>query len=94
MEEREEQKGRRVSIDLTPPAAREVDRLRNLTGLTTADVFRHALSLFRIYVDAKQAGREVVILDPKQEGTRSQIELPLLIGNGANRPNGADEAPS
>ena len=75
----ERPKGRRVSIDLTEPATREVDRLRRITGLSTADLFRHALALFRLYVNAKAEGREIAIIDPKQEGYRSQIELPVHV---------------
>ena len=77
-----EAKGRRVSIDLTAPAAAQVDRLRNVTGLTTADIFRHALALFRIYVQVRQSGRELVIIDPQNENVRSQIELPLVVAGG------------
>lgn len=79
----EKSKGRRVSIDLTPPAVKEVDRLRSLTGLTTADLFRHALALLRIYTNAKVAGRELVIIDPKEPDARSQIELPVMISSDA-----------
>ena len=74
-----DQKGRRVTIDLTPAATREVDRLRDVTGLTTADVFRHALSLLRIYVDAKAAGREFELVDRAGEQPNTRIELPLAI---------------
>src|SRR5438876_725186 len=66
----QEMKGRRVTIDLTPAAASELDRLRNLTGQTTADVFRYALSLFRIYVDAKQRGHELEIVDAAAAASR------------------------
>ncbi len=75
----ERAKGRRVSIDLTPPAVQEVDRLRDLTGLTTADIFRHALALFRLYINAKAHGRELIIVDPQDTGFRSQIELPVIV---------------
>lgn len=37
----------RVTIDLTDAAAAEVKRLCDKTGLSTADLFRNALSLFR-----------------------------------------------
>ena len=72
-------KGRRVTIDLTPAAAGEVDRLRKITGLTTADVFRHSLSLFRIYVDAKARNQELQIVDPTGSNRDVRIELPLEI---------------
>lgn len=72
-------KGRRVTIDLTPTAAAEVTRLRDVTGLTTADVFRHALSLFRIYVDAKTSGQEFEVVDGAGTKPTTRIELPLAI---------------
>jgi hypothetical protein len=72
-------KGRRVTIDLTTAAASEVDRLRVITGLTTADIFRYALSLFRIYVDAKQRGHESVIVDPSGNSRDVRIELPVPV---------------
>ncbi len=74
-----EAKGRRVTIDLTPAATREVDRLRELTGLTTADIFRHAMTLFRIYVDAKGRGEELYIVDPTQEKAHTRLELPISL---------------
>ena len=75
----QEAKPRRVTIDLTPAAASEVDRVRTITGLTTADVFRYAFSLFRIYVDAKQRNHELQIVDPSGDDRAKQIELPISI---------------
>jgi hypothetical protein len=72
-------KGRRVTIDLTPAAVKELDRLRKLTGLTTADMFRHAFSLFRIYVEAKERGQEMQLVDPKHEDNITRLELPVII---------------
>ena len=73
------QKGRRVTIDLTPAAAAEVDRLRDVTGLTTADIFRHAMSLFRIYVDARAKNEELRIIHPERQEFQTRIELPVSI---------------
>jgi hypothetical protein len=75
----EEGKGRRVTIDLTPAATAELDRLRNVTGLTSADVFRYALSLFRIYVEAKQRGHDLEIVDPSGIQRDKRIELPVPV---------------
>ncbi|MBN8625717.1 MAG: hypothetical protein J0M17_09530 [Planctomycetes bacterium] len=73
-------KGRRVTIDLTAAAALEVDRLRELTGLTTADLFRNAFSLFRIYVQARERGEEMCIVDPDDNhAIRTRIELPVVL---------------
>jgi len=76
-------KGRRVTIDLTSAAATEVDRLRDATGLTTADIFRHALSLFRIYVDLRKRGQELCILDPRDKETRTRLELPVPVSGAS-----------
>ncbi len=72
-------KGRRVTIDLTPAAASEVDRLRSVTGLTTADLFRHALSLFRIYVEVRERGQQLCILDPGEDKIHTRLELPVVV---------------
>ena len=75
-----EGKGRRVTIDLTVAAAQEVDRLREATELTTADLFRNAISLFRLYVEAKSLGHQLCIVDPHNENaTRTRVELPVFI---------------
>jgi len=78
-----ETKGRRVTIDLTPSATAEVDRMKELTGLTTADIFRHAISLFRIYVDARAKGDELRVVNPASLNVQTRIELPISV---AKRP--------
>ena len=74
-----ESKGRRVTIDLSGPASKEVERLRCLVGLTTADVFRHALSLFRIYVEARERGEHLYIVNPADNRVQTRIELPVIV---------------
>ena len=71
-------KGRRVSVDLSVAAAAEVDRLRATTTLSTADIFRFGLSLFRIYVEAKQSGLHLGIVDP-DNNIRTRLELPFPV---------------
>jgi len=78
-------KGRRVTIDLTPAAANEVDRLRAVTGLTTADVFRHALSLFRIYVEAKEKGEDICLRSRAKGEVTTRVELPVSISPTAEQ---------
>jgi hypothetical protein len=67
----------RLTLDLAPDAAQELERLRQLTGLTKAELFRHAFSLLRIYVKAVQEGRELVIIDPT--GRERVIQLPIVL---------------
>jgi hypothetical protein len=43
---------KRITIDLSVAAAEEVERISRVTGLSVADVFRNALSAFRIEVNA------------------------------------------
>lgn len=76
--EKETSKGRRVTIDLSPSAAQEVDRLRSLTGLTTADLFRYGLVLARIYLDARRQGMELRLVDPVKTDVVTRLELPVI----------------
>lgn len=43
---------RRVTIDLSDDASAELERIRNSTGLSIANVFRHAFTLLRLYLEA------------------------------------------
>jgi hypothetical protein len=79
MQSQNDAKGRRVTIDLTPAATKEVDRLKIVTGLTTADVFRHAISLFRVYVNAKQRGLNVFTRPQSSNNPETLIEMPVSI---------------
>jgi hypothetical protein len=72
-------KSYRISVDLTPAYRDEVARLRAVTGLGTADLFRHALNLMRIYVQAKSEGHEVRIVDTKAPETQTRIEFPIML---------------
>jgi hypothetical protein len=72
-------KGRRVTVDLTSAAAQEVDRLRLVTGLTSADLFRHGLALVRIYIDAQQRGMELRLVDPAKPDVVTRLELPVIL---------------
>jgi hypothetical protein len=72
-------KGRRISIDLTPDAAREVDRLRERLGVTTADLFRYSLHLMHLYVTERDRGKSLYVADSDQPDlNRSRIELALF----------------
>lgn len=71
-------KGRRVTVDLAPAAALEVDRLRSATGLPTSDLFRYALVLVRIYMDAQQRGMELRLVDPDKMDVVTRLELPVI----------------
>jgi hypothetical protein len=75
----QEREGKRVTIDLSPAASDELDRLRNLTHQTTASIFRTALTLFRLYVKAKAEGKDVVFQDPRHPEKQTQLEFPIQL---------------
>lgn len=79
-------KGKRITIDLSSAAVEEVDRLREITGLTTADLFRNGFSLLRLYVEARRQGQGLAIV----EGNRldeivTRIEMPIAISSAGQR---------
>ena len=65
----------KITLELTPQAAVELERIRQLTSATKAELFRHAFSLLRIYVRAAEAGQELTVIDPT--GKQKVIQLPL-----------------
>src|SRR4051812_45777985 len=75
----EKVKGRRISIDLTPNAAMEVDNLRERLGVSTADLFRNALHLIQLYVVERDRGNSLYVANSEQPDlNRSRIELAIL----------------
>ena len=69
---------RRCTIDLTPRASDEVERIKMMFGITMADVFRLSLVLMRIYADAVAERKEVHVVDPKKPNLVRVIELGVL----------------
>jgi hypothetical protein len=84
---------RRVSVDLTPPAAAEIDRMRATTGLTTADLFRHAVTLLRIYVIARAEGKEFRVVDPKNPAEQVRLEMCIPVHVGSRKATDVKESP-
>jgi len=62
----DEKKGRRVTIDMSPAAASEIDKIVELTGGKTSDLFRQAFSLLHMYVNAILQGKEIMIVNPNR----------------------------
>ncbi len=62
----EEKKGRRVTVDMSPAAASEIDKILELTGGKTSDLFRQAFSLLHMYVSAIRQGKEIMIANPNR----------------------------
>lgn len=69
---------RRVTIDLTEEAADEMDRIRQSTGLSISEVFRHSFTLLRLYLEAKEERKEMRIVDPRRPRDQVRIELPTI----------------
>lgn len=68
-------KARRITIDLSPSAATEVDRLAKVTGKNTAALFRSAFSLLRIAINAAASGMEIHLVDPT--GVKEPVKLEI-----------------
>jgi hypothetical protein len=63
----------RAAVDLTPAAATELDRIHDLTGMNTADIFRTGLSLLRIYVNIKRDGGHLCTIDEYDRVVRIEL---------------------
>ena len=89
MDEVEEKKtypdGRRCTIDLTPAAAEEVDRICNMFDLKIADLFRYSLLLMRIYADANKEGKQMRLVNRADPNEIQVVELPLFGGSRSRR---------
>lgn len=73
-------KERRVAFTIPPTTAAEVDRIIKCTDLQKqTEVFRTALTLLRIHVDAAQNGMEVQLVDPTGEKDNLLIALPFTV---------------
>ena len=69
----------RVVLELAKPAATELDRLQQATELSRVELFRHALSLLRLYVNAKGQGKRVLIVSESNSDDVVSIEMPIHI---------------
>jgi hypothetical protein len=72
-------KTKRVSLDLNPQATAEIERMRAITGLNTADLFRHAVTLLRLYIQARAGGKEFRIVDPNDPSDQVRLEMPISV---------------
>ena len=69
------EKSRRITIDVSPSAAVELDRLSKSRGKKTADLFRSAMSLLRIAVNAAECGMEIHLVDPT--GVKEPVKIEI-----------------
>ena len=69
-----ESRGKRVTIDLTPAANQEMERLAVARGISTADLFREALSFYRLIVDEFEIGAR--IYSERPNGKKAELKRP------------------
>jgi len=74
---------RRYTIDLTPAAAEEVERIQKMFSLNIKDVFRFGLLLIRLYADAVRDKEEIQIVNPEKPNVVKVIKLPLFANDVA-----------
>jgi hypothetical protein len=53
----------RIIIDLPPEAAKQLDELRQKTGDSHSDLFRKALTLYKLAREAVEAGKSVGVAE-------------------------------
>lgn len=69
---------RRYTIDLTGAAVGEIEKIKEIFSLSAADIFRFALVLIRIYVEARLEKKKIQIVDPNDPQATETIVLPFF----------------
>ncbi len=85
------EKGRRCTIDLTPGAAEEVDRICKIFDLGIKELFQYSLLLMRIYTDATMEGKQMRLVSRKDPNKIQVVELPLFQSRGREKNLGAEK---
>lgn len=71
---------RRVAFNMSPLMAAEAARILALTDLGSCpELFRRALTLLRIHVDAARKNQQICMLDPAKPRERALIVLPFTV---------------
>ena len=73
------EKGHRYTLDLTPGAAEEVNRICNMFDLKITELFRYSLLLMRIYGDAVVEGKQMRLVSRDNPHEIRVVELPLFV---------------
>lgn len=74
----------RVAFVMSPAMAAEVARIRSVSDLgKPPEVFRRALTLLRIHVDAALRGQQIIQIDPANPSERYLITLPFVVNKDA-----------
>ena len=66
---------RRITIEASPSAALELDRMAKSRGQKIAELFRSAMSLMRISVNAAECGMEIHLVDPT--GVKEPVKIEI-----------------
>lgn len=65
----------RLTIEVTDELNERLDRLADELGGSKAEVFRKAIALIDVALDAKRRGRQVAILDDEQRVVATVVGL-------------------
>jgi predicted transcriptional regulator len=65
----------RLTIEVTDELNERLDRLADELGGSKAEVFRKAIALVDVALDAKRRGRQVAILDDEQRVVATVVGL-------------------
>lgn len=71
-----EYKSKRITIDLTDPGRKEIDRLCYITGWSIADLFRSALTHERKIIMAYNQGGRAYVEDNTKKRTELDYDWP------------------
>jgi hypothetical protein len=55
----------RITVALIPKASDDLQRLQDRTGLSKTDIANRAISLYEFIESQSQAGKELIVRDPK-----------------------------
>jgi hypothetical protein len=55
----------RITVALIPKASEDLQRLQDRTGLSKTDITNRAISLYEFIESQLQAGRDLIVKDPK-----------------------------
>lgn len=75
----------KIVLEPSDEASQEINRLLEITTMNSKnEIFRHALSLLRIYIKALQDGKELIVTDPdsslgRHKSNQLVINLPFKL---------------
>jgi hypothetical protein len=67
-----------LNVAFSESSQKEIETLQKKTGLSVAEILQYGFSLFRMYVNEIEQGKEFRIIDPTDP--RKQVKIDLQIG--------------